>query len=96
MPEDLDMRCDGCGQGMKIKRTDDFNQRPPQFCPICGTKTLRRMKNVLGTADAACFKGVEQLAGLLHANWALFDKRDNPSAVLPDRFIDYLKETLEG
>lgn len=107
MPESVDMRCNACGQGMRIQLVDTYNRLPANHCPICGTPTLVRSKTHIITSpesrfhyykvDAACFAGVNpELVALLYQNWLYRDKADDPDVELPARFVDYLKEQLEG
>lgn len=96
MPEDVDVRCNVCAQGFRIKRTDTYNKLEVKFCPICGTSSLKRETDKLGLG-AACFTGINaKLVEMLYQNWSLFDKREDPNAELPARFIDYLKQQLEA
>src|SRR5687768_2845249 len=68
MPEAVDLRCDRCGQGMRVQMVDTYNRLPPTHCPICGTPTLVRSKTHIVTSpesrqhyykvDAKCFAGI--------------------------------------
>lgn len=99
MSPDTSLRCDHCGQGMKIAMTDTFNHRRPTFCPICGTPTLRPARHIIGHIDCAdtCFAKINpELVRLLVSGYNVVDKREDPDVILPDRFIDYLKAQLEA
>lgn len=90
-------RCDGCGQGWKIGRTDDFNRMEPRFCPVCGhAGSIRRTTSILAIDEAKVFIEADikpRLIQLLYQVW-----RGNVEKVenLPDRFVDYLTEQLDS
>lgn len=101
MPENIDLRCDECGQGMVIQMVDTYNLNRPTFCPICGTPSLVRSKTQIVReghyyrVDAKCFDRINpELVALLYQQWFIYDKREDPEVELPARFIDYLKEQL--
>lgn len=100
MPEQPNLRCDDCGQGFIVQRTDDLNGCPITHCPICGTPSLRKAGHVLATHDAKVLlahKMDPQLMQMLFEEWALphKDTKVAPRSLMP-RFIDWLENLLNG
>jgi hypothetical protein len=91
---DINVTCDNCGAVLLIRNEYSANLAPAQFCPMCGTPSLRAHSAPIKEFLAAkCFNGVDPvLVQLLYSVWGT----DADVKAEYPRFVDYLNHELEA